>query len=75
MGMFDEISIKCPKCGKYFTEQSRMGECILTHYYLDDLPILVAQDLLESKVYCPYCSARINFVPKKIIKLIPYIED
>jgi len=73
--MFDEISIKCPKCGKYFIEQSKAGRCILRSYSLNDLSTPIAQNLLKSEVYCTNCGARIKFVPEIVINLIPYIDD
>jgi len=73
--MFDEISIKCPKCGVYFTEQSKAGECSFHNYYLDDLPIAIAQELIINQAYCPNCDTKIGFLPKMVIKLIPYIDD
>ena len=73
--MFDEISIKCPQCNKYFIEQSKAGECTLRGYSLHNLPIAIAQDLLVNDIYCPNCGTKISFISKMNIELIPHIES
>ena len=73
MGMYDEISIRCPKCDNYFYEQSKAGDCTLHTYSLNDLPDEIDRNLIKQSIYCPECGAKIKFVQKLI--LIPYCDN
>lgn len=45
MGMFDEVSFDCTRCGSKITGQSKGGECKLRQYDIADAPIEVLVDL------------------------------
>jgi len=36
MGLYDTISIPCPKCGAWYNAQSKSGECTLKVMSLDE---------------------------------------
>lgn len=38
MGVYDTIWAKCPKCGEKSEFQSKIGDCILQDYDLEDCP-------------------------------------
>lgn len=64
MGMFDEVSIKCPECQKYILFQSKAGPCTLTCYSLKNAPLAVLASLNEKgkndRLYCEYCNAQLE---------------
>ena len=45
MGMFDTVIVMCPKCTHRNEFQSKMGECDLSTYSLDNAPLLLIADL------------------------------
>ncbi len=56
MGMFDEVTIKCPKCGEENIEQSKAGECLLIPYTVDSCPDEVFEDIiLNCPISCLKC--------------------
>lgn len=54
MGMFDDIVIPCPHCGKGTLEQTKGGDCTLAHYQLADAPLDAVRGL-DDVMYCAHC--------------------
>lgn len=44
MGMYDTVTVNCPKCGEEHDCQSKSGDCLLRHYTLENCP----DDVLEN---------------------------
>ena len=64
MGMFDTVRIECPLC-KYVNEfQSKIGECTLETYDIDNAPLLLIADLNDDgkkdRLLCSQCYAKIE---------------
>ena len=38
MGVYDTVTIPCPKCGEPYNAQSKGGDCVLAHYTLEEAP-------------------------------------
>ena len=74
MGMFDEVIVKCPKCGEMNTLQSKGGRCVLNTYSLDDCPEDVLKGLDES-FYCSGCEKVLKLVPKVVTKTVVVVEE
>ena len=54
-GMYDSFDIKCPKCGRDLEFQSKSGECMLSRYTPDDLPVGIAVGINGDIVECQFC--------------------
>ncbi len=65
MGMFDSIHFECPGCFQILSTQSKAGDCMLTDYPQDVVPVDIAGDIVGSFVYCDQClkSFEIKFGP------------
>lgn len=55
MGMFDSVMFTCPKCRKLIEEQSKAGECRLNTFSENEVPLVIALDIINSIVYCQEC--------------------
>ena len=57
MGMYDEVHITCPHCGKEHEDQTKAFDCILQRIDLNKpVPTNVATEFNGKKVYCSECS-------------------
>lgn len=36
--MYDTVMVPCPNCGEESGFQSKSGDCVLGHYFLEDCP-------------------------------------
>jgi hypothetical protein len=52
MGMFDTVVTKCPKCGSRNEIQTKAGECCLSVYSIDSVPVEIARSLDGQKRFC-----------------------
>jgi len=55
MGCFDEITIRCPKCGYHVLEQSKAGDCTMSMYRLEEAPTAILADLDDKQIQCSDC--------------------
>jgi transcription elongation factor Elf1 len=73
MGLFDEVAIQCPNCGKTTTFQSKYGPCNCERYSLEDAPLLVIADINDEgksgRLYCEYCEVQLE-VPVRFIATV-----
>jgi len=60
MGMFDEIEIKCPHCGKITIEQSKASHCLLDRYNLENAPTSILEELEQCGTNCQHCGKHIH---------------
>jgi len=58
MGSFDTIWYDCPRCGKCIEHQSRVGDCTLTDYSADSVPLKIADAIKGELIYCTNCNRR-----------------
>ncbi|MHA2113817.1 MAG: hypothetical protein ACW98W_20365 [Candidatus Hodarchaeales archaeon] len=65
MGMYDSVWITCPDCGYQIEEQSKVDECILADYTIDNAPPKIIADLNEKSGTCNECGK-----PYQIVTLI-----
>lgn len=65
MGMFDTVTVKCPKCGEVNEEQSKMGDCLLRTWPIEDCPDTdVVEDVVEKfPIDCINCGYLIRLRP------------
>ena len=70
MGMFDRVWIPCPSCGEKFEEQSKVHDCVLADYTLENAPPEILLDILEHPMDLPYvcekCGARFQVALKPV---------
>lgn len=59
MGMYDELWISCPKCGRMVDFQSKGGECSLNQYTVFDVPSDVAGHINGESQWCE-CGAELT---------------
>lgn len=59
MGLFDSVLVACPKCGHRMEFQSKAGPCLLGCYTPEDMPAVVAVDLVGEAQTCQECGARV----------------
>ncbi len=55
MGLFDDVYFHCPECGEIVETQSKAGECSLSTYWEDSVPVEIGVDLEGEHVYCAGC--------------------
>lgn len=64
MGMYNTIHFKCPNCNGINSYQSKMGECTLSDFTVDDAPLLLIADLndeaVKSRLYCEHCNSKLQ---------------
>ena len=57
MGMFDSVYVNCKDCGTKIEFQSKVGECCLHEYSLNDAPHEILLDLNGEIQICGNCDA------------------
>lgn len=71
MGMYDELTFQCPHCNETIIEQSKMGECALSTYTLNNAPLLIIADINDegenNRLYCEHCSTKLELEVKFIV--------
>jgi len=56
MGVYDSITVKCPKCKTEIDCQSKSGPCELSYYNLETAPASVMYDANRHAPFkCYYC--------------------
>ena len=60
MGLFDEVSIVCQKCGAWILEQTKAGDCTMAVYALEDAPAEILADLEGDMIECTECEYMIR---------------
>jgi len=64
MGMYDEVTFKCPVCGRFTTDQSKAGPCGLEKYSIKNAPLTIladlAEDSKEGRLYCQHCHTKLE---------------
>lgn len=56
MSLFDRVYFSCPECGSSIEIQSKSGECVLTGYFQEAVPTIIALDLDGEDAYCNSCN-------------------
>jgi hypothetical protein len=77
MGVYDTISIPCPKCGEWYYAQSKSGECSLKNMSLDEAvknndPALYNVNR-HAPFFCDSCHTYFNVALK--MTAVPIILD
>ena len=58
MGVYDEIEVPCPKCGRRYYAQSKSGPCAMKTYTLYGAPDDVLEDVNRHAPFeCDGCGA------------------
>lgn len=57
MGLFDTVHVSCPNCKGSIDIQTKSGECSLSDYTVDDMPMSVAEGILglDTCHHCELC--------------------
>ena len=55
MGCFDTVRIPCPKCGDFYSEQTKAGFCGLITYGIYDAPVKLLADIEPETFKCATC--------------------
>ncbi len=53
--MFDTVIFKCPNCGSDIEEQTKAGECILSTFNSNEVPIDIARAMFDEIIHCYEC--------------------
>lgn len=56
MGMFDTVHVRCPRCGRENSQQTKSGPCLLNDYRLEDAPQEVLGGIARETFACEDCS-------------------
>jgi len=71
MGMFDEIEVPCPACGKIFLSQSKSGDCCLQRFSLHEAPLEVLGDVNRHAPFtCVECGAVFHVTVKTHVDVV-----
>jgi len=54
MGLFDEVYTTCD-CGGNVSWQSKAGECVMSSYHIDSVPVAIADDVDGMGAQCEKC--------------------
>jgi hypothetical protein len=77
MGMFDSVYVTCPSCGDTVEFQSKAGECCLSNYSINSVPIEIAAALEGESKQCD-CGEELtlwaDILPRKV-KMFVQIKD
>ncbi len=77
MGMFDSVFMNCPYCGSKVEGQTKVGDCVLAAYTVDDAPPEVAA-AMEGGHRCDSCGesffVRVR-VSIEVLKQLPVEEE
>lgn len=72
MGCFDTLLVTCPNCRQYdLSFQSKGGDCQLTNYTLETVPVDVLGDCINDVIVCAFCNTTIGL--KAQVLVYPYI--
>ncbi len=72
MGMFDEVTARCPRCETVVEFQSKAGPCILKTYNAEDgVPPEIAVDVMHDREECRGCGETLKLIPTIPIRTIP----
>ena len=78
MGCYDSIRFKCPVCAKHFLEQSKAGECSISEYDSEAVPLAIAASVHGERVFCPDCQTEFlmqTIAPTRVeVYLLPIDE-
>jgi len=56
MGLFDSVYIECKYCGEEVEFQSKAGECDMSQFTSQNVPLAIVIDLDGSSVFCKNCN-------------------
>lgn len=72
MGCFDRVYMTCPNCGYSRVEfQSKAGECSMSEFDQDRVPLDIAADIEGDVETCPQCGTEVVAVKVLPIDYIP----
>lgn len=72
MGMYDEVTARCPRCGTIVEFQSKAGPCVLKTYSAESgVTPEIAIDVMRDKEECRGCGEVLMLQPVIPITLIP----
>lgn len=60
MGMYDSVLAPCTKCDEYVEFQSKAGDCLLSRYFLDAVPVAIANDVEGDTECCEACGTPVT---------------
>jgi DNA-directed RNA polymerase subunit RPC12/RpoP len=60
MELHDKVYIPCPKCGRGFYWQSKVGKSDMSIFGLDNMPVEIAKEILSKIIWCKYCGYNIT---------------
>lgn len=55
MGLYNEIYVDCPECGKHVVFQSKSGSCTLTTYHITRMPSDDLAGIVGDECPCENC--------------------
>ncbi len=69
MGLYDSLTIDCPKCGNELELQSKSGRCCMDNFSKNNLTPEVAVGINGDIVRCQFCNSRIRLecnIPRRV---------
>lgn len=71
MGMFDEVRVPCPTCGKTAYFQSKGGDCLLVTYELHKAPDNVLSNINRHSPYiCEACRTPFKVEINPVVRVV-----
>lgn len=74
MGLFDVVWIPCPNCKKKFDWQTKIGECFLHDYELEEAPPLL-QAAASQEIFTCTCGTRFRVLIQTMVRVEGEGED
>jgi len=72
VGMFDSVTVRCPKCDEVVEFQTKAGGCTLQNYDADrGVPPAIAVDLQYDSEWCYDCNVEIQLIPTIPLTRVP----
>lgn len=76
MGLYNEVSYRCPDCGTEIIDQTKSGSCTLSTFYSNSVPPEELEGL-EKEVYCGNCHAKwevVSNLPRNVMLNLIHAE-
>lgn len=73
MGMFDTVTLKCPKCKHDNDFQFKVGPCCLNTYNNYEAPPSIVERLIDEVWECGECKSKLEIESLYPIRNIPFI--
>lgn len=71
MGLYDRVQAPCPNCGNWVEWQSKAGECNMSTYFINAVPVEIAKDILNEIQNCDECGRSVKIWSAFVLDTVP----